>query len=214
MGMATNKLLVVDLHEEQASVVAQVLANKTCRAVLDYLAEHTATESELAEKLGVPLSTMHYNLQQLLKSKLVVSEEFHYSKRGKTVPHYTLANKYIIIAPKKESSFSLRQKLKGLLPVGVLSAGIAGLLQWYHTFERPVIAATEVAMMRADISEYQIEDVAEVATPVMQYAEPAVQTLPPAIWFFAGVLCALFLVVLFEILRSRRKNTSKLKKLE
>ena len=81
--------------------------NDTARKILDFLSkESSASETDIAKRLKVPLSTIHYNLQALMKANLVEAEEFHYSQKGKEILHYSLANKLIIIAPKKMSSES------------------------------------------------------------------------------------------------------------
>ena len=124
--MKEESFIMVSLKEENAKKLAQVISNDTCRKILECLANKKATETELSEKLGVPLSTVHYNIQQLVASKLVEAGEFHYSKKGKEVIHYSLANKYIIIAPKEDEGFL--QKLKEIMPaalVGIIST--AGL---------------------------------------------------------------------------------------
>ena len=96
-----DKFLLVSLQEKKAQKLAQVISNPTSRRILDYLADHDhATETRIAKELEIPLPTVHYNLQQLVKGGLVSADEFHYSEKGKEVIHYSLANKYIIIAPK------------------------------------------------------------------------------------------------------------------
>ena len=77
---AKEKFLLVSLSENKAKQLAQVISNETCRKILDYLADKDATESELSEKLDIPISTVHYNLHQLQKGSLVVVEEYHYSE--------------------------------------------------------------------------------------------------------------------------------------
>ena len=64
---------------------------------------------KLAKAMNLPLSTVHYNLQLLLKAGLVSADNYHYSEKGKEVLHYKLSNKYVIIAPKKTD------KLKGFV---------------------------------------------------------------------------------------------------
>ncbi|MDP7116511.1 MAG: winged helix-turn-helix domain-containing protein [Candidatus Woesearchaeota archaeon] len=124
--MSKKSFLLVSLQEDKAKKLAQVVSNESCRKILDYLSDHEATETDLSEKLGVPLSTVHYNLQHLQKASLVVVDEFHYSEKGKEVNHYKLANKYIIIAPK--STHGISEKLKSILPVGLIALGGAFLI--------------------------------------------------------------------------------------
>ena len=86
--MAKEKFLLLSLSESKTKELAQAVSNDTCRKILDYLADKEASESELASKLDIPISTVHYNLQQLQKGGLVVVEEYHYSEKGKEVNHY------------------------------------------------------------------------------------------------------------------------------
>ena len=116
--MSKTSFLLVSLKEDKAKELAQVISNESCRKILDYLADkEDATETELAKALGIPISTVHYNLKHLVNGGLVSVEEFHYSEKGKEVNHYKLANKYIIIAPK--TTYGIKEKLKSILPVSL-----------------------------------------------------------------------------------------------
>ncbi|MBS3138191.1 helix-turn-helix transcriptional regulator, partial [Candidatus Woesearchaeota archaeon] len=114
--MPKQNFLLVSLEESQSKQLAEVLSNDTSRKLIDYLSEHEdATETDLSKILSIPLPTVHYNLQKLKEAQLVTVEEFHYSKKGREVDHYKLANKYIIITPK--STRGIKTALKSILPV-------------------------------------------------------------------------------------------------
>lgn len=123
-----KSFLLVSLQEKEAKKLAQIVSNDTCRKILEYLGEHESTETELAQKLNLAISTVHYNLQALQKGGLVESKEFHYSEKGREVSHYKLANKYIIIAPK--ATFGLKEKLRNILPIGIIALGAAIIIEW------------------------------------------------------------------------------------
>ena len=126
--------VMVSLEEHQAKELAQVISSDACRKILDLLAAKKATESEIAKELGMPLSTVHYNIRNLMQSRLVEAKEFHYSEKGKEVLHYSLANKYVIIAPKGASE-SFKSRLKALLPViGIVGALSFALQYLRHLF--------------------------------------------------------------------------------
>ena len=99
--MAKKNFLLLSLEDSKTKKIANIVSNDSCRKILDYLSANKATESELASKLSIPISTIHYNLQQLMDSGLIIADEYHYSEKGREVYHYKLANKYIIITPKK-----------------------------------------------------------------------------------------------------------------
>lgn len=216
--MAKNSFLLVSLKEDKAKELAQAIANESCRKILDYLADREdATETEISLKLNIPISTVHYNLKQLLAGGLVLVEEFHYSEKGKEVNHYKLANKYIIIAPK--TTYGIKEKLKSILPVSLLALVGAGFIQLYTKYFRP--STLEVMKSAPAVMEIMNEVPARAADAVMGEAESAgaqavmerapevvmaaVQTVPNyALWFLFGCLFVIVLVVIFELIKSKR----------
>jgi len=160
-----ESFLLLSLSDSKARKIAQAVNNESCRKILDYLTKtKAATETRISEDLKIPLPTVHYNLKQLVEVKLVNVDEFHYSEKGKEVNHYTLANKYIIIAPREESS--LLERLKKILPAfGVIIAGAFAikLVEWLNMES---FAAREASLM-----------VADEAAPMMLKAASAPQTL-------------------------------------
>jgi DNA-binding transcriptional ArsR family regulator len=127
--MARESFLVVSLKESKTKKLAQAITNDTSLKILDYLAnKERATETELAKALKAPISTIHYNLQALLDTKMVKWNEFHYSEKGKEVRHYTLANKYILIAPAHDTG--IRERLRSILPISVILLAATASIQF------------------------------------------------------------------------------------
>jgi len=197
--MGKENFILVSLDDPKTKKLAQTISNESCKKILNYLAEKEATESELAEKLDVPISTVHYNLQQLTKSGLVLADEYHYSEKGKEVNHYKLANKYVIIAPK--STYGIKEKLKSVLPVAVLIAAGAGLLNLFSrkTLLESSTGAPEAARMFA---EEAIADAAPKAAEIA--AAPPVGEPNIALWFAVGATAAMILFVLIDYIRNRK----------
>src|SRR3989338_3108308 len=130
--MASKNFLLVSLDENKAKQIGQAVSNDACRRILNHLAtKKGATETEISKELGLPLSTAHYNIKQLAESGIVNADNFHYSQKGKEVLHYSLANKYIIIAPK--ATESLANKLKKILPVFAIVAATGIVIQLFST---------------------------------------------------------------------------------
>lgn len=197
--MPSKNFLLLSMEDEQIKKVSNVISNDSCRKILDYLSQKEATESELAEKLQIPISTVHYNLQQLVDTGLISSEEFHYSKKGKEVNHYRLANKYIIIAPKK--TFGIKEKLKGILPVALIAAGAAGILQLVSKY------FAKAGMAEQDAFAAKSAMIESVAAPgaLSQAAAVAQQTQPIfsniALWFLFGAVFALLIYFIVSLIR-------------
>lgn len=227
--MTKEKFVLVSLKEDKAKELAQVISNESCRKILDYLAEkQDATETDLAEKLNIPISTVHYNMKHLLAGGLITAEEYHYSKKGKEVNHYKLANKYIIIAPK--TTHGIKEKLKSILPVGLLALAGAGAIQIYNsifgrtqTFAAMKAAPSNAVMEEAvatgaadaaaaPVMEAAVKAEEEVARAVVEEAPEVVQQVTQAaapnlaLWFLFGCLFVIALIIIFELVKAKREN--------
>jgi DNA-binding transcriptional ArsR family regulator len=205
-----NKFLLINLNEEKTKKLAEVISSTTSRKILDYLAEKEATESELSKALGFPLSTVHYHLQKLQQGGLVTVEEFHYSKKGREVNHYKLANKYIIIAPKEVKG--LKSRLKSILPLVGIIAGISVIIE---LVQRSALRFGQMATLGAERALQAAPEAADeaifVADDVVATAvQTSTSTLPLwahiGFWFLIGGLSAIVLYLLIDYLISWRKS--------
>ncbi len=116
----TKKFDLIDFGEDKAKDIAEIMSNKTSRKIIDYLKEKEATETEISEKLNTALSTIHYNLQKLVKAGLVDIKNFYWSSKGNKVHIYKATNKTFIITPKR--SVYLENKLKMILPMIIIAS--------------------------------------------------------------------------------------------
>jgi len=206
--MAKEKFVLVSLKESKAKKLAQVISNESCRKILDYLAEKEATETELANKLELPISTVHYNLKHLTDARLVDVDEFHYSEKGREVNHYKLANKYIIIAPK--STFGIKEKLKSVLPVALITAAAAGLLSLFTrrtaVFGIAKTGARDIIMAAAPEAEEAAADAVATALPNVTHVPPISAAEPNiALWFLIGAVFAIVIYIIVQFILSKRK---------
>ena len=234
--MPEDPFLLVSLEESESKELAKVISNKTSRKILDLLSKKDATETEIAKKLKVPLSTVHYNIQHLLKANLIKVDEFHYSEKGKEVNHYSLANKLIIIAPKKTTRETFMQKLKGILPVGLIALATAGVIKLITMFRlgatRFMAAAPTavekgaeeagvlVAERGADLIAQgagAVGNVTPPALPATESIEPVIQIIQApetniALWFLIGAAFVIFLLVIWYWLVTKKRKDNYLKR--
>jgi DNA-binding transcriptional ArsR family regulator len=180
--MAEESFLLVSLQDERAKKLSEVISNKTARKILGMLAEKKYTESELAKELGMPISTVHYNIQLLLSAGLIKAIEYHYSAKGKEVNHYEIVNKLIVISPGKEKE-GLGDLLKKFLPIAVIVGAISIGIEFSQRFAlqaqgslAPRLAAVPTA---APMFAKQAADSASEAAPSLMaaVAETAPQTI-------------------------------------
>mgnify|MGYP001585332215 FL=1 len=66
--MTNKNFLLLSLEDTKIKKVSNVISNDSCRKILDYLSNKEATETEIAQNLGIPISTVHYNLHQLMET--------------------------------------------------------------------------------------------------------------------------------------------------
>jgi len=209
--MSEENFLLVSLKENEAKKLAQVISNDTSRKILDMLASKDATESEIAKKMKLPLSTVHYNMQALLKAKLVQVDEFHYSEKGKEVNHYSLANKYVIIAP-KDAPETLKDKLRKILPVGLIGLAGAGMLQLFSILKpKGELLAQKAAPLAGNdqAAEEVLRSTADEAAPTAaQYAEPVIETVAQepnlALWFLFGTIFTIIVFLVVDWIQRRK----------
>ena len=203
--MAKNNFLLVDLQDTKTQKLAETITSTTSRKILNHLAEKNDTKNEMAKKLKIPLPTISYHLDKLEKAGLVISKEFHYSKKGRVVDHYALANKYIIIAPKKVSG--LKQKLKGILPVAIICLGISAVIQWFPSLlnSKPTIPFHESTPASNNIARSIVEEsVTESVLAVPQIVEPTIiqsTNSSIALWFLLGSMSAIIIYMFILLIK-------------
>jgi len=200
--MADESFLLVSLDEQKSKSLAQVLSNDTARKILDYLSKvDHATETDISKVLKVPLSTVHYNLDLLVKSDLVSNEKFTYSEKGKEIIHYSLSNKYVIIAPKKTEL--LMEKLKQFLPVVLITTGVSLLIKYIW----PVLTNAPIAQERLMAASAPLmEESADMALKAIP-SQPVMQTQEFAVWFLFGSVFALLIYFVWaEIILKKIKK--------
>jgi len=212
MNMAEKSFVLLSLKEDKAKKLTQTLSNEKARQILEFLSgKKFATETQVAKELNIPLSTVHYNLKLLRENKLVTEDEYHYSDKGKEVIHYKIANKYIIIAPTEDDS--ILDKIKHLLPAVVIFGATAivvflvklfssGSSMVSNSLEAAPLAAKSMAIA-ADVAPVATNGTRVIAQGYTSLAQPAF--IDPIIWFIAGGLFVLLVIVLLEILK-RKSN--------
>lgn len=187
--MTEKKFLLLSLGDEKAKHLADVLGNKTCKKIIDLLAEKEASEQDIASELKIPLNTVEYNLKKLEKSGLIEkSKSFFWSRKGKKIAMYKIFNKSIIISPKKAN---ISSKIKSILPA-VLLGGVGALLIKYLI--KPV---QETKLYAAESTSVMASSPITSASSFLSY----IQSLPNWYWFSLGVIIT---VIIFTILNWRK----------
>lgn len=136
----TEKYLMLDLNDENSQEIAEIMTNKTCKLILNFLVEKDGSETDISRDLKLPLNTIDYNVKKLLKNGLIEkTKDYFWSVRGKKIPMYKIANKKILI--------STKPRFKGILPAMLISGLVAvGIRQFVNYFNsKPILLDSGVA---------------------------------------------------------------------
>lgn len=220
--MNEEKLLILPLNDGTAKRISLALANETSRKVLEALAEESLSAGQISEKLGVPLTTLHYNIENLIEVGLIKVERTRYSEKGREVKVYAPTRKYIVIAPENVGKEEIRSTLKKFLfgayfLLGSVFSGYA-FQKLYYRFSAPQtmpryasMATEKVAESGAPVAPAAAEKAAAsgtppattpMMTPAPSQASPELTTQIPEpnayLWFAFGAIFALALLFVWR----------------
>lgn len=187
--MANTKFLLISLEDERAKHLSNVLSNKTCKKIIDLLADNEFSENDLANKLNQPINTIEYNLKKLVQSGIVEkSQNWFWSSKGKKIIMYKLSNKSIVISPKKTSI----EKLKKIFPVTLI-------------FSLATIFIGILTTSKKTISDYAGNEIMLTATKASEIVSPGMildsSTFPTWAWFLFGWISA---IIVYSIINWRK----------
>jgi len=137
----SEKLLVLPLGDESKKIT-QVITNDTARQIMELLAEQSMSASDIAKQLDVPLTTVKYNLENLVDVGLAKIERIKYSEKGRQVKVYAPVRKLIVLVPEKLGSASINEVLKkylGVILTAVFASGFIELLTGRFTSSESIM---------------------------------------------------------------------------
>ena len=141
MNDNSEKFLVLPLGDESKKIT-QVITNDTARQIMELLAEQSMSASDIAKQLDVPLTTIKYNLENLVDVGLVKIERIKYSEKGRQVKVYAPVRKLIVLVPEKLGNASITEVLKkylGVILTAVFASGFIELLTGRFTSSESVM---------------------------------------------------------------------------
>lgn len=201
--MATEKFIMVSLEDEKAKEIANVISNDTSRKILDFLSDKDAAENDISRELKLPASTVHYNVQHLLKHNLIEVKDFYWSEKGNKVNVYTVAKKFIVIAPK---SMKIKTKLKNILPVALLALAASGAIHIYQkSFTKAAALGGAEKIMAQDFAKGAAEKAVMEAAPKAAEAATQIAATAPnyALWFLIGSFFAIATYIFVNLLAKK-----------
>ncbi|MBU2562222.1 MAG: helix-turn-helix domain-containing protein [Nanoarchaeota archaeon] len=194
-----NKFILMSLDDERSKRISEVLGNKTCKRIIDYLANNKeASAKDISKSLKIPMNTADYNLKKLLASELIQKRKnFFWSVKGKKIVLYELSNKSIVISPK---SSSVSRKLKCLVPAFLLTFALTFAI---YTFEKVNQMQKTIPQIVDEVYSSAVSLESEVAKVAVISSGNTIALTTTSIWqwFLAG---AVFAILIFFTLNWRK----------
>lgn len=141
-----DSVVVIPVNEESKKI-RQILSNDTSMKIMELLKKESLSASEVAEKLEMPLTTVKYNIDQMVEHDLVRIQRIKYSEKGRQVKIYEAPEKVIIIAPEKVTRVSLISMLQKYA-FAFVAAAFAGFGLNY-IYQRHMSSQNEMMMKSA-----------------------------------------------------------------
>jgi DNA-binding transcriptional ArsR family regulator len=191
-----DKNIMISLDDQRVKYLSDVLTNKSCKKIIDFLISRDATVSDVSKELKMPINTADYNIKKLEKSGLIEKKSYWWSTRGKKMPTYTVSHKQIIISPRKV--FDYTKYLFALILTGFLSF----LLKISNLGQEDYLSASDISAI--NVGEQIVEDAGisvlettkrEVLEKGSEIIIPVAQTSNLWLWFLAG--CWLTILIFF-----------------
>jgi DNA-binding transcriptional ArsR family regulator len=186
----SEKSVLVSLGDERLKEISEVISNKTCNKILDFLSEKEATVSDISKELNIPINTTDYNIKKLIKAGLIEKKSHFWSVKGKKMPSYTISNKRIIISPKKSKSVTSL----------ILALGLTGFI---------ALLIRQFSQIKTQNEEVRLTQSFDAVAPkiVELSSESAISGLASWEWFLIGAwLAIVFFFIISSIIERRVKN--------
>jgi predicted transcriptional regulator len=181
-----DNFILVSLNDEKSKSIAEVIGSKTCKTIINYLAEiKEASQKDLSTALKIPLNTIEYNIKKLLDSGFIQkTKNFFWSKKGKKIIMYKLSKKSIIISHKKSSI----NKFKSILPAFIFGISVTFAIGVYEKLNN---TSNELIARNPELVSKSLDAFAE-SQSVNLFENP--MGLPIWVWFLLGFLIAITII--------------------
>ena len=196
--------IMIDLDDPRTANIAEVISNKTCKRILNLLAEKSLSEADISKELKIPMNTVGYNIKKLMAAGLIEKSNYFWSVKGKKINTYTISQKRIVISP--------RSMLKGVVPAIIGSLLLAaGIKAFTSTSYDSYSASNMVTPSIAEKAVVAVQDSNQAGGEAsLNYGQQLYSNVVNAshiwAWFLLGALAALLILLIWNYGRVGRKN--------
>ena len=191
-----NKYLLFSLEDESSKNLGEIISSPTCKKIVNLLAEKDLSESDIARELSLPINTIEYNLKKLLEAGIIEkAKNFFWSRKGRKIDIYKVANKLIVISPKKYSN--IYSKIKSIIPVAIISGILTSFIAWYYKKQE---LAQLTLQKTTEYRDALTQASSSVASSISQAPSDSIQLFSSLSWewFLAGSLITIIIFLIWN----------------
>jgi DNA-binding transcriptional ArsR family regulator len=122
----TDEILILEPGDDRANKIAKAMASNTASDILGVLNNGEQTSSEIAHRLGIPITTVSYHIDNLLDAGMIRVAKTRWSKKGREVKVYDLSDQLVIMASPKTDIRSLLLKYASLFSILIVATVLLG----------------------------------------------------------------------------------------
>jgi DNA-binding transcriptional ArsR family regulator len=186
----TDPVLLLEHGDERAQKIAKAMSSQTANDILTLLGDGAKSLTDITERLGIPLTTSKYHIENLLDAGLIFVVETKYSVKGREIKLYSLTNQLVIVAPRHANVRSLILKYASLFAVVIVgSLGITVIMPFLSG--SVTLAAVPMAANRETGG-------IMVAKASYDTAMSSPAFMDPALAFFLGGVFVTVILILYE----------------
>lgn len=193
-----DEVVVLEPGDDRAKLIAKAMASQTASDILGVLRNSEYTSSEIADSLSMPITTVSYHIDNLVKADIIEVVRTRWSPKGRQVKIYGIRDQVVIVAPGKMDLRALLLKYASLFSIlivtTVLLAVIIPSFSGVSFTEEP--ARENLEVLKAPPGAGSIEDGA-YAQGYVQPEQLAMESMLFA--FFTGGCVILIVLIGYEL---------------
>lgn len=193
-----DEVVVLEPGDDRAKLIAKAMASQTASNILGVLRNSEYTSSEIADSLSLPITTVSYHIDNLVKADIIEVVRTRWSPKGRQVKIYGIRDQVVIVAPGKMDLRALLLKYASLFSIlvvtTVLLAVIIPAFSGVSLTEEP--ARENLEVLKAPSVAGSEEDIA-YAQGYVQPEQLAMESMLFA--FFAGGCVVLLVLTGYEL---------------
>lgn len=97
-----DNVVVVEQGSFEAQKIAKAMSSPTSADLFNILSDCPMSATALAERSGLPLTTVKYHLENMLSAALIEVTDTRWSAKGREMKIYAVKDQVVVIAPKKK----------------------------------------------------------------------------------------------------------------